>query len=62
MLVVFNDGPKSGGVGGTEGVLFDVLGIFVTVHEGRGEAVKSLKRWCDGRRGRGTHHRRIRNC
>ena len=36
--------------------------FFVSVHEGRGEAVKSLKRWCAGRRGRGTHHRRIRNC
>ena len=62
MLVVFNDGPESGAVGGTEGVLFDVVRVFVTVHEGRGEAVRSLKRWCDGRRGRGTHHRRIRNC
>jgi hypothetical protein len=51
VLVVFNDGPESGGVGGTEGVLFDVVGVFVTVHEGREEAVKSLKRLCDGRRG-----------
>ena len=62
MLVVFNDGPESSAVGGTEGVLFKVVGVFVTVHEGRGEAVRSLKWWCDGRRGRGTHHRRIRNC
>ena len=36
MLVVFNDGPESGAVGGTEGVLFEVVGVFVTVHEGRG--------------------------
>ena len=40
MLVVFNDGPESSAAGGTEGVLFDVVSVFVTVHEGRGEAVK----------------------
>ena len=53
MLVVFNDGPESD-VGGTVGVLYDVVGVFVTVHEGRGEAVvdkPSTKTQGQGREG-----------